>query len=80
MLTMKLNEIKSYTFANENKSPVNKIQLSTKKKDTDCGHSMEAAESRDNNVVRQGPSQRLYLFQIGEAGPGSEFVCSRPPF
>ena len=46
---MKLNEIKSYTFANENKSPVNKIQLSSKNKDTDCGHNIESAESRDRD-------------------------------
>ena len=63
MLTMKLNEIKSYTFANENKSPVNKIQLSPKKKDTDCGHSMEAAESRhsDNmtNIMGRGTAMTV---------------------
>ena len=62
MLTMKLNEIKSYTFAKENKSPVNKIQLTPKKKNTDSEDTMEAAEKRDSektNTMGRGTAMTV---------------------
>lgn len=50
---MKLNEIKSYTFANENKSPLSRIQLSPRKKDTNIVDTMEASEisEKTNNTI-----------------------------
>ena len=49
MLTMKSNEIKSYTFANENKKPVNKIQITSRKGDKNSKETM--GDNRDTEVT-----------------------------
>ena len=59
---MKLNEIKSYTFANENKSPLSRIQLlSPRKKDTNIGDTMEASEisEKTNTIMGRGTAMTV---------------------
>ena len=57
---MKLNEIKTYTFAKENKSPLSRIQLSPRKKDTGIGDTMEASEiSEKTNTMGRGTAMTV---------------------
>ena len=57
---MKLNEIKSYTFAKENKSPLSRIQPSPRKKDTVIRDTMEQSEiSEKTNTMGRGTAMTV---------------------